>query len=52
MCNYYKNYYVYSTCTDPGAHFFQIRTDGQPDPRCPKGPHERYIVVPGTCQLC
>src|SRR5277367_5968322 len=52
MCNYTKNYYIYFSCQDPGAHFFKCSTDGRKDKRCPKGPHERYVVQPGACPLC
>jgi len=52
MCEYTKNYYVYTSCLDPGAHFFSTSVDGNRDRRCARGPHERYIVVPGHCPLC
>jgi hypothetical protein len=52
MCYYTRNYYIYSGCTDPGAHFFGTSVDGKAEQRCPRGPHERYIVVPGHCPLC
>ena len=52
MCDYYKNYYIYSTCADPGIHFIRISIDGSRDFRCATGPHERYIVVAGTCPVC
>lgn len=52
MCDFTKNYYIYSSCMDPGAHFFRTSVDGNRKLACPKGPHERYIVQPGTCPLC
>jgi len=52
MCKYTKNYYVYTSCLDPGAHYFAISYDGTADERCPRAPHERYIVVEGVCLLC
>lgn len=52
MCDFTKNYYIYSSCLDPGAHFFRTSVDGNRKLACPKGPHERYIVQPGTCPLC
>lgn len=52
MCEYTKNYYIYASCQDPGAHFFKCSVDGRKDKRCPNGPHERYIVQPGHCPLC
>jgi hypothetical protein len=52
MCEYTKNYYIYTSCVDPGAHFFGTSVDGKREHRCPRGPHERYIVVPGHCPLC
>ncbi|KAI0858410.1 hypothetical protein F4860DRAFT_318620 [Xylaria cubensis] len=52
MCEYTKNYYIYTTCHDPGAHFFRTSIDGSRKTACPRGPHERYIVQPGQCPLC
>ncbi|PQE10096.1 hypothetical protein CJF31_00004034 [Rutstroemia sp. NJR-2017a BVV2] len=52
MCEYTIHYYVYTGCIDPGAHYFSRSVDGNRDRRCPKGPHERYIVQPGKCHLC
>ncbi|KAE9582808.1 hypothetical protein CGMCC3_g945 [Colletotrichum fructicola] len=52
MCDFTKNYYIYTSCIDPGAHFFRTSVDGNRNRTCGKGPHERYIVVPGHCPLC
>jgi hypothetical protein len=52
MCDYTKNYYIYASCIDPGAHFFGTSLDGKKEDRCSKSPHERYIVMPGHCPLC
>lgn len=52
MCNVTKNYYIYEQCLDPGLHFTRTSMDGEGSPPCSKGPHERYIVQPGTCPLC
>ncbi|KAI0109596.1 hypothetical protein GGR51DRAFT_100584 [Nemania sp. FL0031] len=52
MCDFTKNYYIYTTCHDPGTHFFRTSTDGSRKTACPRGPHERYIVEPGQCPLC
>ncbi|KAH8815026.1 hypothetical protein F5884DRAFT_666097 [Xylogone sp. PMI_703] len=52
MCEYTKNYYIYTTCLDPGAHYFSTSFDGDKSHSCDKSPHERYIVVPGQCPLC
>jgi len=52
MCEYTKNYYIYTSCQDPGAHFFSTSVDGKRDYRCKGGPHERYIVVADYCPLC
>ncbi|EKD11875.1 hypothetical protein MBM_09954 [Drepanopeziza brunnea f. sp. 'multigermtubi' MB_m1] len=52
MCEYTKNYYIYTSCVDPGAHFFSCTTDGKKDRSCTRGPHERYILVEGKCYLC
>ncbi|AEO65490.1 uncharacterized protein THITE_119654 [Thermothielavioides terrestris NRRL 8126] len=52
MCDFTKNYYVYTTCVDPGAHFFRTSVDGSRKSACPKSPHERYIMLPGQCPLC
>lgn len=52
MCNFTKNYYIYSACSDPGAHFCKTSTDGSREQSCPAGPHERFIVIPESCPLC
>ncbi|EHA49175.1 hypothetical protein MCOR27_002824 [Pyricularia oryzae] len=52
MCDFTKNYYIYTSCLDPGAHFFRTSVDGSHKHACPKGPHERYIMLPGHCPLC
>jgi hypothetical protein len=55
MCEYTKDYFVYTSCVDPGAHFFGSSVDKEREhqcPQCPIGPHERYIVIPGHCPLC
>ncbi|KAG7058805.1 hypothetical protein JMJ77_0006176 [Colletotrichum scovillei] len=52
MCDFTKNYYIYTSCIDPGAHFFRTSVDGNRSRACGSGPHERYIVVPGHCPLC
>ncbi|QUC17845.1 uncharacterized protein UV8b_02086 [Ustilaginoidea virens] len=52
MCNFTKNYYIYMSCADPGAHFCSTSTDGSRKNSCPAGPHERYIVIPESCPLC
>lgn len=52
MCNFTKNYYIYTSCVDPGAHFCKTSTEGDSKKICSKGPHERYIVLPETCPLC
>ncbi|KAI1068550.1 hypothetical protein LB507_004842 [Fusarium sp. FIESC RH6] len=52
MCDFTKNYYIYMSCTDPGTHFCKTSIDGSREHACPKGPHERYIVLPESCPLC
>ncbi|KAK1765367.1 hypothetical protein QBC33DRAFT_177456 [Phialemonium atrogriseum] len=52
MCDFTKNYYIYTSCVDPGAHFFRTSVDGSRKHKCSKGPHERYIMLPGECPLC
>ncbi|EWG37114.1 hypothetical protein FVEG_00867 [Fusarium verticillioides 7600] len=52
MCDFTKNYYIYTSCTDPGTHFCKTSIDGSREHACPKGPHERYIVLPESCPLC
>lgn len=52
MCNYFKNYYIYSTCQNPAAHFLRTSLDGSKDSRCSDSPHDRFIVVVGKCLLC
>lgn len=53
MCEYYKNYYIYSTCRDPAEHFIRSDYDGTiDDSTCKESPHDRYIIVMGLCILC
>ncbi|KAL8656149.1 MAG: hypothetical protein Q9210_000434 [Variospora velana] len=52
MCNYWKNYYVYSMCNDHGLHFFKTSIDGIRDTACRTAPHERFIIVDGRCPYC
>lgn len=52
MCDWYQNFYIWSSCSDPGVHFFKTSMDGSKDRRCIYGPHERYIVMPDACPLC
>lgn len=52
MCDYYQNFYIYSTCTNAALHFFRTSMDGNAATKCPKSPHGRYIVVAGTCPHC
>lgn len=52
MCDFTKNYYIYTSCADPGAHFFRTSTDGDRKRSCGRGPHERYIMLPESCPLC
>lgn len=52
MCDFTKNYYIYTSCTNPAAHFCKTSTDGNRKSCCSKGPHERYIVLPENCPLC
>ncbi|CAG8950470.1 hypothetical protein HYFRA_00006966 [Hymenoscyphus fraxineus] len=33
MCEYTKNYYIYTSCQDPGAHFFGTSVDGKREHR-------------------
>ncbi len=52
MCDFIKNYYIYTSCIDPGAHFFGTEVEGNRKRSCSRGPHERYIMSPGQCPLC
>lgn len=52
MCDFTKNYYIYTSCVDPGAHFFRTSVDGSRKRSCPKSPHERFIMLPGECPIC
>ncbi|KAK3355760.1 hypothetical protein B0H65DRAFT_545002 [Neurospora tetraspora] len=49
MCDFFKNYYIYASCTDPGLHFYKIELDGSPQGACPRAPHERFIVKGDKC---
>ena len=52
MCNFFKNYYIYSSCSQPDSHFLRTSLDGSKDGRCSEGPHDRFIIVVGKCHLC
>ncbi|EKV06766.1 hypothetical protein PDIG_67430 [Penicillium digitatum PHI26] len=53
MCNFFKNYYIYSTCSNPAAHFLRTEMEGTKDNgTCNDSPHDRFIVVVGKCILC
>ncbi|CAG8878031.1 unnamed protein product [Penicillium nalgiovense] len=53
MCNFFKNFYIYSTCSNPAAHFLRTEMEGTKDnTTCNDGPHDRFIVVVGKCVLC
>lgn len=52
MCNFTKNYYIYTSCIDPGVHFLRTWLEGDSKRNCALGPHERYILIPGCCPLC
>ncbi|KAK3951015.1 hypothetical protein QBC32DRAFT_371481 [Pseudoneurospora amorphoporcata] len=52
MCDFFKNYYIYASCTDPGLHFYKIELDGSPQGACSRAPHERFIVKGDKCEHC
>ncbi|KAJ5281489.1 hypothetical protein N7478_006861 [Penicillium angulare] len=54
MCNYFKNYYIYSRCSNPSAHVIKtsLDNDGAKSKECSSSPHDRFIVVAGNCILC
>jgi hypothetical protein len=52
MCQYTISFYVHTSCEDPGAHYLGTSVEGEKSQCCPKGPHERYIIVPGHCPPC
>lgn len=52
MCNYFKNYYIYSSCSQPDSHILRTSLDGSKESRCSDSPHDRFIVVVGRCHLC
>lgn len=52
MCEYFKNYYIYSSCSNPAAHFLRTAIDDPGAAKCPDSPHDRFIVVVGKCHLC
>lgn len=53
MCNFFKNFYIYSTCSNPAAHFLRTEMEGTKDnSTCNDSPHDRFIVVVGKCILC
>lgn len=52
MCDYYRNYYIYASCNNGAVHFIKTSIDGNSSNKCSRAPHERFIVVPGTCGHC
>ena len=52
MCDFEKNYYVYSNCREPALHFVRYTIDGNAAARCKASPHERYVMVTGNCHQC
>ncbi|KGO70459.1 hypothetical protein PITC_014690 [Penicillium italicum] len=53
MCNFFQNFYIYSTCSNPAAHFLRTEMEGTKDnSTCKDSPHDRFIVVVGKCVLC
>ncbi|OJI97286.1 hypothetical protein ASPVEDRAFT_36700 [Aspergillus versicolor CBS 583.65] len=52
MCNHFKNYYIYSTCSQPSSHIIRTSVDEPKEARCAESPHDRFIVVVGKCLLC
>ena len=52
MCNYFINYYIFSSCSQPDSHILQTSLDGNKKSCCSASPHDRFIVVVGRCHLC
>ena len=52
MCNYFINYYIFSSCSQPDSHILQTSLDGNKESCCLASPHDRLIVVVGRCHLC
>ena len=52
MCNYFINYYVFSSCSQPDSHILKTSLDGNKENCCSASPHDRFIVVIGRCHLC
>ena len=52
MCNYFINYYVSSSCSQPDSHILKTSLDGNKENCCSASPHDRFIVVIGRCHLC
>ncbi|KAK0753797.1 hypothetical protein B0T18DRAFT_315506 [Schizothecium vesticola] len=52
MCDVVQNFWIYTSCADPGVHFVGTAVDGSWKQSCSRGPHERYIVMPEQCPLC
>ncbi|KAK0641400.1 hypothetical protein B0T16DRAFT_335165 [Cercophora newfieldiana] len=38
MCNFTKNYYIYTSCVGPGVHFFCTSIEGSRKGSCSQGP--------------
>ncbi|KAL3480401.1 hypothetical protein BJX99DRAFT_220736 [Aspergillus californicus] len=52
MCNHFKNFYIYSTCSQPSSHIIRTSIDDSKEARCSSSPHDRFIVIIGKCDLC
>ncbi|KAL2848050.1 hypothetical protein BJX68DRAFT_239351 [Aspergillus pseudodeflectus] len=52
MCNHYKNFFIYSSCSQPSSHIIRTEMDEPKEARCSEAPHDRFIVVVGKCLLC
>jgi hypothetical protein len=52
MCNFTKNYIIYTSCIDPDAHFVLSSVEGSRKQSSGTGPHQRYILLPGYCPHC
>ena len=52
MCNYFINYYVFSSCSQPDSHILKTSLDGNKENCCSASPHDIFIVVIGRCHLC
>ncbi|KAH9204775.1 hypothetical protein DL95DRAFT_318765, partial [Leptodontidium sp. 2 PMI_412] len=47
ICEFTKNYYIYTLYLNPSAYFMSTFVEGKKDYKCLRAFYEQYIVVTG-----